>query len=308
MQKNKSSIIAALKYAIPYIRLFKSKIFVIKASGSLFLDEKLIEKLIEQLSILQQLGIKIILIHGGGPQSSEMAASLGIKSKFIEGRRVTDSKMIDVTTMVLNGKINTKILAIARKYNMKAIGMSGIDSGLIRAHRREVTHDKNNKSIDYGFVGDIDSINPELIFKQLDDGFIPIISPLACDDSGIILNINADTVAASIAAEISAEKLIFISSAPGILEDSRDNSSLISYLDIEKLERLILEKQITDGMLPKSSAIKFAIEKGVGRVHVISYNTSDSLLIEMFTNDGTGTLVVSDIEMLSSLEQLGDQL
>jgi acetylglutamate kinase len=308
MQKNKSSIIAALKYAIPYIRLFKSKIFVIKASGSLFLDEKLIEKLIEQLSILQQLGIKIILIHGGGPQSSEMAASLGIKSKFIEGRRVTDSKMIDVTTMVLNGKINTKILAIARKYNMKAIGMSGIDSGLIRAHRREVTHDKNNKSIDYGFVGDIDSINPELIFKQLDDGFIPIISPLACDDSGIILNINADTVAASIAAEISAEKLILISSAPGILEDSSDNSSLISYLDIEKLERLILEKQITDGMLPKSSAIKFAIEKGVERVHVISYRTTDSLLIEMFTNDGTGTLVVSDIEMLSSLEQLGGQL
>ena len=249
MQKNKSSIIAALKYAIPYIRLFKNKIFVIKASGSLFLDEKLIEKLIEQLSILQQLGIKIILIHGGGPQSSEMAASLGIKSKFIEGRRVTDSKMIDVTTMVLNGKINTKILAIARKYNMKAIGMSGI-----------------------------------------------------------ILNINADTVAASIAAEISAEKLILISSAPGILEDISDNSSLISYLDIEKLERLILEKQITDGMLPKSSAIKFAIEKGVERVHVISYRTTDSLLIEMFTNDGTGTLVVSDIEMLSSLEQLGGQL
>ena len=308
MQKNKSSIIAALKYAIPYIRLFKNKIFVIKASGSLFLDEKLIDKLIEQLSILQQLGIKIILIHGGGPQSSEMAASLGIKSKFIDGRRVTDSKMIDVTTMVLNGKINTKILAIARKYNMKATGMSGIDSGLISASRREATQDKNNKLIDYGFVGDIDSINPELIFKQLDDGFIPIISPLACDDSGIILNINADTVAASIAAEISAEKLIFISSAPGILEDSRDNSSLISYLDIEKLERLILQKQITDGMLPKSSAIKFAIEKGVRRAHVISYNTSDSLLIEMFTNDGTGTLVVSDIEMLSSLEQLGDQL
>ena len=136
---------------------------------------------------------------------------------------MTDSKTIDVTTMVLNGKINTKILAIARKYHMKAIGMSGIDSGFIRAHRREVTHDKNNKSIHYGFVGDIDSINPELIFKRLDDGFIPMISPLACDDSGIILNINADTVAASIAAEISAEKLIFISSAPGILEDSSDN-------------------------------------------------------------------------------------
>ena len=307
MLKNKSSIVSALKYATPYIRLFKNKIFVVKAGGELFTNKVLTGKLIEQLGILQQLGIKIILIHGGGIQSSQMASSLGIESQFVDGRRITDSKSIDIATMVLNGQINTQILAVAREFDVNAIGMSGIDAGLINAHRREVIKTKDNKSIDYGFVGDIDSINTDLLKKQLNMGLIPVISPLTCDNNGVILNINADTVAASIAAEIGAEKLILVSSAPGILEDKDDNSSLISYLDLKKLKILIDEQKITDGMLPKSTAINFALERGVARVHIISHNTPDSLLIEIFTNDGAGTLVVNNIEMLSSSEQLGDK-
>ncbi|MDA9109608.1 acetylglutamate kinase [Woeseiaceae bacterium] len=308
MLKNKSSIVSALKYAAPYIRLFKNKIFVIKVGGELFTDKVLTRKLIEQIAILQQLGIRIILIHGGGIQSTQMASSLGIEAQFVEGRRITDAKSIEIATMVLNGKINTQILAVAREFDLNAIGMSGIDAGLINAHRREALKTKDNKLIDYGFVGDIDSINTDLLEKQLNANLIPVISPLTCDKNGVILNINADTVAASIAAAIGAEKLILISSAPGILEDRDDNASLISYLDLEKLKKLIDEQKITDGMLPKSTAINYALERGVARVHIISYNTPDSLLIEIFTNDGTGTLVVNNIEMLSSSEQLGGML
>ena len=308
MLKNKSSIVSALKYAAPYIRLFKNKIFVIKVGGELFTDKVLTRKLIEQIAILQQLGIRIILIHGGGIQSTQMASSLGIEAQFVEGRRITDAKSIEIATMVLNGKINTQILAVAREFDLNAIGMSGIDAGLINAHRREALKTKDNKLIDYGFVGDIDSINTDLLEKQLNANLIPVISPLTCDKNGVILNINADTVAASIAVAIGAEKLILISSAPGILEDRDDNASLISYLDLEKLKKLIDEQKITDGMLPKSTAINYALERGVARVHIISYNTPDSLLIEIFTNDGTGTLVVNNIEMLSSSEQLGGML
>ena len=308
MLKNKSSIVSALKYAAPYIRLFKNKIFVIKVGGELFTDKVLTRKLIEQIAILQQLGIRIILIHGGGIQSTQMASSLGIEAQFVEGRRITDAKSIEIATMILNGKINTQILAVAREFDLNAIGMSGIDAGLINAHRREALKTKDNKLIDYGFVGDIDSINTDLLEKQLNANLIPVISPLTCDKNGVILNINADTVAAAIAAAIGAEKLILISSAPGILEDRDDNASLISYLDLEKLKKLIDEQKITDGMLPKSTAINYALERGVARVHIISYNTPDSLLIEIFTNDGTGTLVVNNIEMLSSSEQLGGML
>jgi acetylglutamate kinase len=308
MLKNKSSIVSALKYAAPYIRLFKNKIFVIKVGGELFTDKVLTRKLIEQIAILQQLGIRIILIHGGGIQSTQMASSLGIEAQFVEGRRITDAKSIEIATMILNGKINTQILAVAREFDLNAIGMSGIDAGLINAHRREALKTKDNKLIDYGFVGDIDSINTDLLEKQLSANLIPVISPLTCDKNGVILNINADTVAAAIAAAIGAEKLILISSAPGILEDRDDNASLISYLDLEKLKKLIDEQKITDGMLPKSTAINYALERGVARVHIISYNTPDSLLIEIFTNDGTGTLVVNNIEMLSSAEQLGGML
>ena len=238
MLKNKSSIVSALKYAAPYIRLFKNKIFVIKVGGELFTDKVLTRKLIEQIAILQQLGIRIILIHGGGIQSTQMASSLGIEAQFVEGRRITDAKSIEIATMILNGKINTQILAVAREFDLNAIGMSGIDAGLINAHRREALKTKDNKLIDYGFVGDIDSINTDLLEKQLSANLIPVISPLTCDKNGVILNINADTVAAAIAAAIGAEKLILISSAPGILAEELSHiEGLDENGEIKKINR-----------------------------------------------------------------------
>ena len=205
--------------------------------------------------------------------------------------------------MVLNGQINTRILATCRDLQIPAVGISGLDAGLIQAHRRPPVQRDGEAPVDYGFVGDIDSVNADILSKQLDNGLMPVVSPLSCDESGTILNINADTVAAAIAAELKAEKLILATGAAGILEDVNDPLSLISYIDRAALKKLKVEGKIADGMLPKAAAIDAAIANGVSRVHIISYKLPDSLLLEVFTNEGTGTLVVDDIAALTTAEQ-----
>ena len=257
----------------------------------------------EQVGILHQVGIKVVLIHGGGPQSTKLAAALGLDTTFIEGRRVTDGASLDVATMVLNGQINTRILATCRDLHIPAVGMSGVDAGLIRAHRRPPVERAGQDTVDYGFVGDIDAVDADVLKKQLDNGLMPVISPLSCDESGTVLNINADTVAAAIAAELGAEKLILATGAAGILEDIEDPGSLISYIDRAALKKLKAAGSLADGMLPKAAAIEFALANGVQRVHVISYKLPDSILLEVFTNEGTGTLVVDDIAALTPAEQ-----
>jgi acetylglutamate kinase len=300
-----SIAVRALRSAAPYIRMYKNKVFVIKAGGAVFNDDASMRALIEQVVILHQVGIKTVLVHGGGPQLDQLQATLGIETRMVNGRRITDQKSIDVTSMVLNGLINTRILAICRALDIEAIGLSGVDSGLVRAHKRgPVPVSKgSSESIDYGFVGDIDSVNVTVIEKLLDIGLMPVVSPLSADANGTLLNINADTVAAAIGGALSAEKLVLCTGAPGILEDSADPSSIVSYTDIEGLERLRARGSLKDGMLPKAQAIENAIRAGVRRVHVISYKSTDSLLAEVFTNEGTGTLVVADLKALSPAEQ-----
>jgi acetylglutamate kinase len=300
-----SVAVRALRSAAPYIRMYKNKVFVIKAGGAVFNDDASMRALIEQVAILHQVGIKTVLVHGGGPQLDQLQATLGIETQMVNGRRITDQKSIDVTSMVLNGLINTRILAICRALDIEAIGLSGVDSGLVRAHKRgPVPISKgSSESIDYGFVGDIDSVNVTVIEKLLDIGLMPVVSPLSADANGTLLNINADTVAAAIGGALSAEKLVLCTGAPGILEDSTDPSSIVSYTDIEGLERLRARGSLKDGMLPKAQAIENAIRAGVRRVHVISYKSTDSLLAEVFTNEGTGTLVVADLKALSPAEQ-----
>ena len=260
----------------------------------------------EQVGILHQVGIRVVLIHGGGPQSTKLAAALGVDTTFIDGRRVTDGETLDVATMVLNGQINTRILAMCRDLQIPAVGISGVDAGLIRAHRRPPVERAGEDTIDYGFVGDIDAVDADIVRKQLDNGLMPVISPISCDESGTILNINADTVAAAIAAELDAEKLILATGTPGILEDVSDPQTLISYIDRAALDKLKDAGKLADGMLPKAAAIDAALANGVNRVHVISYKLADSLLLEVFTNEGTGTLVVNDIEVLTPAEQGSD--
>jgi acetylglutamate kinase len=304
-KKDRAIVVSALKHAAPYIRLFKGKVFVIKAGGEIFADPAQTSALMEQVGILHQVGIRVVLIHGGGPQSTKLATALGLDTTFIDGRRVTDGASLDVATMVLNGQINTRVLASCRDLQIPAVGISGIDAGLIRAHRRPPVERDGNESIDYGFVGDIDSVEADILVKQLDNGLMPVVSPLSCDESGTILNINADTVAAAIAAELGAEKMILLTGAAGVLEDINDPQSLISYIDRAALDKLRDDGKLADGMLPKAAAIDAALANGVSRVHVISYKVADSLLLEVFTNEGTGTLVVNDIAALSPAEQGG---
>jgi len=302
-KRERAIVVSALKHAAPYIRLFKGKVFVIKAGGEIFADTAQTSAFMEQVGILHQVGIKVVLIHGGGPQSTKLAAALGLDTTFIEGRRVTDGASLDVATMVLNGQINTRILATCRDLHIPAVGMSGVDAGLIRAHRRPPVERAGQDTVDYGFVGDIDAVDADVLKKQLDNGLMPVISPLSCDESGTVLNINADTVAAAIAAELGAEKLILATGAAGILEDIEDPGSLISYIDRAALKKLKAAGSLADGMLPKAAAIEFALANGVQRVHVISYKLPDSILLEVFTNEGTGTLVVDDIAALTPAEQ-----
>src|SRR5580658_3715544 len=300
-----SIAVRALKSAAPYIRMYKNKVFVIKAGGAVFSDEVSTRALIEQVAILHQVGIKTVLVHGGGPQLDHVQATLGIDTRMVNGRRVTDKESIDVTAMVLNGLINTRILAICRQLDIEAIGLSGVDAGLIRAHRRGPVPvgAGSSDTVDYGLVGDIDSVNAAVLEKLLGNGLMPVVSPLSADSGGTLLNINADTVAAAIGGALSAEKLVLCTGAPGILERPQDATSVVSYTDILGLRRLKDAGSLTHGMLPKATAIENAIRGGVRRVHVISYKSADSLLAEIFTNEGTGTLVVADLKALSPAEQ-----
>ncbi|MEX1994396.1 MAG: acetylglutamate kinase [Steroidobacteraceae bacterium] len=296
------AVISALRGAAPYIRLYKGKVFVVKAGGAVFGDIAGTRALVEQIAILHHLGIRVVLVHGGGPQLDEMQRSLGIEPRLVRGRRITDDLSIDATTMVLNGLINTRILATCRELGIDAVGLSGVDAGLVRANRRPPVR-VDGESVDYGYVGDIVSIDTTVLRKQLDAGLMPVVSPISADDTGVVLNINADTVAASIGAALGAEKLILCTGAPGILERKEDLRSLVSYTDLAGLRRLEQSGSLEGGMLPKASAIEAAIRGGVRRVHVISFNVRDSVLAEVFTNEGTGTMIVADIKALSPAEQ-----
>jgi acetylglutamate kinase len=296
--------IRALKSAAPYIRMYKGKTFVVKAGGGVFADTESTRVLIEQIAILHYFGVRVVMVHGGGPQLTELSDALGLTTRMVEGRRVTDQQSIDVTAMVLNGLINTRILGICRDLDIDAVGISGVDAGLVRAHKRPpVKIASNGEMVDYGFVGDIDAVDATVIRKLLDNGLMPVVSPLSADETGVLLNINADTVAAAIGAALGAEKLVLCTGAPGILGNVDDPGSLISYTDLPGLKRLREEGRILDGMLPKAKAIEDAIRGGVRRVHVVSYKAPEGILGEVFTNEGTGTLIVADINALTLAEQ-----
>jgi acetylglutamate kinase len=295
--------IRALKSAAPYIRMYKGKTFVVKVGGGVFADAAATRVLVEQIAILHYFGVRVVLVHGGGPQLTELSAALGVPTRMVEGRRVTDQKSIDVTAMVLNGLINTRVLGICRDLNIDAVGISGVDAGLIRAHKRAPVKTQGGELVDFGFVGDIDAVDTSVLKKLLDNALMPVVSPLSADESGTLLNINADTVAAAIGAALGAEKLILCTGAAGILGDVNDAGSLISYTDVAGLKRLREDGRIADGMLPKARAIEDAIKGGVRRVHVVSYQSPEGILGEVFTNEGTGTMIVADVHALSAAEQ-----
>ena len=300
-----TAAIRSLRSAAPYIRMYKGKTFVVKAGGGVFADAAAVRGLIEQIAILHYFGVRVVFVHGGGPQLTEVTEKLGVPTRMVQGRRVTDQGAIDATSMVLNGLINTQLLSYCREMNIDAVGVSGVDAGLVRAHKRGPVK-VDGETVDYGFVGDIDAIDTSVLNKLLDNGLMPIVSPLSADENGTLLNINGDTVAAAIGAALDAEKLMLCTGAPGILSDVNDSTSIISFTDLAGLKKLREEKKIVDGMLPKAKAIEDAIKGGVRRVHVLSYKSPEGILAEVFTNEGAGTLIVADVKALSAAEkQLG---
>ncbi|WP_446830955.1 acetylglutamate kinase [Candidatus Foliamicus sp.] len=296
---------AALRAAAPYLRLYRDRVFVVKLGGEVLSRASRIEALVEQAAVLQALGIRVVIVHGGGPQSTELTARLQHEARMVAGRRVTGPEDLKVATYVLNGEVNTRLLSACRACGVSAVGLSGVDAGLVVARRRPPARVEGagEEPVDFGFVGDIQEVRPAVLKMLLKKRFLPIVSPLSADANGGLLNINADTVAAAVAVALNAEKLVLTMAAPGILSDRADTSTLLSYLDLAGLRKLQAGGALADGMLPKAAAIEAAIKGGVPRVHLVSGSTQDALLREVFTNEGCGTMVVRSIDALSDAEQ-----
>jgi acetylglutamate kinase len=297
-----SAAVAALRQAVPYIRMFKGKTFVIKVGGAALAAEAAAAAtlaIVEQVHVLHQVGIRVVLVHGGGPQSTALTRALGGEPRFVAGRRVTDDAALEVATLVLNGAVNTRLLAACRRVGLPAVGLSGVDAGLLEARRRgpvavaEAAHGAA-ATIDYGHVGDVAAVDPAVLETLLAAGLVPVVSPLSADERGALLNVNADTAAAALAVALRAEKLLLLTGAPGILERPGDPGSLVSLTDLAGLACLRERGCLDGGMLPKASSIEAALRGGVRRVHILGAEVPDSLLAEVFTNEGVGTLVVAD--------------
>jgi acetylglutamate kinase len=302
---DRSATMEALKRALPYVRLFKGKTFVVKIGGAPCSDAALLRDLAEQLCVVRELGVHVVLVHGGGPQTTELGKKLGVQPRIVEGRRVTDEAALQIAVLTMNGAVNTGVLSACRAVGLGAVGVSGLDANLVKARRRaprSVLVDGEPQIVDFGHVGDVEMVDPALLRSLLASGYLPVVSPLCADDQGNVLNVNADTIASAIAVALGAEKLVFVTDVPGILEDKSDPSSLVSCTDLVGLEALVENGAVATGMLPKVSAIRGALENGVKRVHVIGSGRA-SLLTEIFTNEGAGTLVVQDRAELSAAEK-----
>lgn len=286
-----------LREALPYIQRFQGKTFVIKFSGKVTEDKDNLASLAEEIALLHQVGIRVCVVHGGGKQLTELAEKLGVVQTVIGGRRVTDDETLDLAKMIFRGKINTEILAQFRGRGVHAVGISGIDGGIVRAVKRpprQVTDRATGvtETVDFGHVGDVIDINASLVNTMLDNGYLPIISSLGADDEGRIFNINADTIAVELAAGLGAEKLILLSDVNGIYLHEGDENTKLSRLSTNDARRMINSGKATGGMIPKLESLISLLDRGVGSAHVVSGTKRNAILAEVFTDEGTGTMVV----------------
>ena len=275
--------------ALPYIKRFAGKTFVIKYGGSIMENPKSNQAFIEDVALLKLVGINIVIVHGGGKLITDMLTKLGIPIKFKDGQRVTDKKTSEIVEMVLSGKINKDITGELCKHGLNAIGISGRDSRLLRAEKLYAK--EGDKQVDIGYVGQITSVNKDLIQDLLNDGYVPVISPVCEDEEGNVYNVNADYVAEAVSSAISAEKLILLSDVKGLYIDINNETTFFSQIKVGEIRRLIKNKTITGGMIPKMECCIKAIEEGTKDVHIIDGRVKHSLLIEVFTNAGSGTMV-----------------
>lgn len=286
-----------LREALPYIQRFKGQTFVIKLSGKATEQPDNLSSLAEELALLHQVGIRICVVHGGGKQLSELASRMGIEQTIIEGRRVTDDETLEMAKMIFAGKINTDILAALRNRGIEAVGLSGVDGNIVHAERRPPKEVLNRETgersqVDYGHVGDVVKINSRLLMVLLDQGYLPVISSLAADASGTVFNINADTIAGEIAAQLQAEKLILLSDVDGLYLRQGEPETKVSRLTIPEAQAMIENGTATGGMIPKLQSLASLLKRGVHSAHIINGTTRNALLSEIFTDKGTGTMLV----------------
>ena len=276
-----------LTQALPYIRKYTGKIVVVKYGGNAMINPQLKEQVMEDIVLLWLIGIKVVLVHGGGPEISEMMQKLGKTAEFVDGLRVTDKESIDIVQMVLAGKVNKSLVNLLEMKGGKAMGISGMDGRLIEAKQR-------NEHL--GYVGSITKVNIEPVTDLLEKGYIPVISTVGCDREGNAYNINGDTAAACVAGALGAERLIMMTDIAGILRDKDDPSSLIPHVTISEAVELFKQDVISGGMIPKVDCCIDAINRGVKKVIIMDGRVPHSILMELLTNEGAGTMVTGDEE------------
>ena len=272
-----------LIHALPYIQQYTGKIIVVKYGGNAMVNEDLKTAVMRDVVLLSLVGVKVVLVHGGGPEISEMLQRVGKQSQFVDGLRVTDEETAEIVQMVLSGKVNKSLVRQIESIGGKAIGLSGVDGGMIRASVKDER---------LGYVGEIEEVNADIIRDTLDRGYIPVVSTVGYDNDGHVYNINADTAAAAIAADLKAESMIAMTDISGLLRDKDDPDSLIPVVDTKDVPSLIDQGIISGGMLPKVQCCVDAINGGVNKVFIIDGRVPHSILIETLTSEGLGTMFV----------------
>ncbi|MBV1893655.1 MAG: acetylglutamate kinase [Ilumatobacteraceae bacterium] len=291
-----ASTAAALKAstlveALPYIRRFAGKTVVVKYGGNALAgtsEHDALALFAEDIVLMRLVGMRPIVVHGGGPQISALMAKLGKEPEFVDGLRVTDRETVEIARMVLKGQVNPQLVAAINVHGRFAVGISGVDAGLIRAETRNP---------ELGFVGDVTEINPEVIHRLIDDEFIPVIATIGSDEQGQAYNINADTVAGAIAEAMGAEKLVYLTDIEGLRRDVSDAASLIRQITAAELDAMVDDGTIVGGMIPKVASCVQAVRNGVHRAHILDGRIAHVLLLEVFTDDGIGTMVMNSREM-----------
>ncbi len=271
-----------LTQALPYIQKYYNKIVVVKYGGNAMINEELKRQVMDDIILLQLIGVSVVLVHGGGPEITDVLEKFGLESVFIDGLRVTDKESAEIVQMVLAGKVNKNLVNLIQTKGGRAIGICGIDGRLIEARKKNEIH---------GFVGEITNVNVEPITDLLRNGYIPVVSTVGCDAEGNVYNINADTAAAYIAGAMKAERLMTLTDTAGVLRDVNDPSSLIRFVNLEDARRMIADGSVSGGMIPKIECCIEAIMRGVSKVTIIDGRIPHSLLIEMLTDEGAGTMI-----------------
>ena len=283
---NNSQRAQVLVEALPYVQKYNGKIVVVKYGGNAMINEELKHDVMRDMVLLHLIGVKVVLVHGGGPEISAMLKRVGKKSEFVDGLRVTDEETSEIVQMILAGKINKSLVAKLDNLGGRAMGICGMDGGLIKATKIDER---------LGYVGDITKVDPQPILDLLEKGYIPVVSTIGCDEDGHVCNINADTAAAAIAASLQAESLISMTDTPGLLRDPADPTSLIRRIDLKGIESLKEQGIISGGMIPKVDCCTKAILEGVRKVFIIDGRIPHALLMETLTNEGLGTMFKKEL-------------